>query len=128
VTHTRRCDEATRAGRLAKARQFLDAATLLADLADEPDVRDAYITLCVHAGIAAADVVCCRRLGVHAHGENHHEAIALLGRADRKLAGQLEVLLRMKTASGYSALPSTEAKRKQAGRAARALVDAATTA
>jgi len=30
---------------------------------DANDVADAYVTLCVHAGIAAADVICCTRFG-----------------------------------------------------------------
>jgi hypothetical protein len=48
-------------------------------LADEAaDVADAYVTLLVHAGIAASDVICCARLGEHAQGDNHVEAVALL--------------------------------------------------
>lgn len=59
------------------------AATLVYDipnstvraLADEAaDVSDAYVTLLVHAGIAAADVICCQRLGEHALGDSHAEA------------------------------------------------------
>jgi hypothetical protein len=60
---------------MAKARQFSDAATLISELAsDDSNLGDAYITLCVHAGIAAADVVCCSRLGVHASGQDHAAA------------------------------------------------------
>lgn len=45
-------------------------------MADENnEVADAYVTLCVHAGIAAPDVICCASLGEHAQGENHSEAI-----------------------------------------------------
>lgn len=56
-------------GRLAKARQFADAAHDVLALAGEADdVADAFVTLAVHAGIAAADVICCVRLGRHARG------------------------------------------------------------
>ena len=72
---TRRCTDADRRGRLAKARQFLEAVELVEALADEDDLLDAMVTLCVHAGIAAADVICCARLGEHATGQNHTEAV-----------------------------------------------------
>ena len=49
---------------------------------DESDLCDSHVTLCVHAGIAAADVICCARLGRHAHGENHDEAIGLIEKVD----------------------------------------------
>jgi len=120
-----RCTKATRAGRLDKATQFADAADIIETLVDGDDLGDAYITLCVHAGIAAADVLCCVRLGEHAQGENHDEAIALLRTADRELSGDLSTLLGMKTFAGYSAIKSTAPKRKRAGRAMRRLVDAA---
>jgi hypothetical protein len=47
---------------------------------DEHDVGEDYVTLCVHAGIAGADVICCIALGVHALGEDHNEALTLRGR------------------------------------------------
>ena len=65
---------------MKKAEQFFEAAETIRELAtDEAEVADAYVTLCVHAGIAAADVVCCIELGKHAQGEDHNEAVALLG-------------------------------------------------
>ena len=79
--------------------------------------------MCVHAGIAAADVICCAQLGVHASGENHNDAVGLLAKVDMGMARHLDTLLRMKTRSGYSAAPSSEADRKKAGRAANALVE-----
>lgn len=66
-----RCTEAMRRGRLQKGRQFLEAASMIGLLADESDLIDAHITLCVHAGIAAADVICCARLGIHASGQKN---------------------------------------------------------
>jgi hypothetical protein len=115
-----------RAGRLRKAVQFLDAAQLVRDLADEDSaVSDAYVTLCVHAGIAAADVICCARLGEHAHGESHADAVALLARADAASAKHLRTLLAAKTKAGYSHLPASTDELKRTARAAAVLVETA---
>ena len=83
-----------------------------------------YVTLCVHGDIAAADAVCCARPGEHAHGQNPAEAVALLRKVDPKLARHLEILLGLKTKAGYSELPATASNRRQAERAAAALVKA----
>lgn len=58
---TRRCNQQTIRGRRAKAVGFWESACDLEELADGPDDRpDSYVSLCVLAGIAAADVICCR--------------------------------------------------------------------
>jgi hypothetical protein len=104
----------------------MEAANLIETLADEGrDIADAYVTLCVHAGIAAADVMCCARLGRHARGDDHGSAVALLERAGPDLAKHLRVLLGLKTKAGYTAIPVSGSDHIRAGRAARALVDAA---
>ena len=65
-------DASVRRGRLAKAEQFATAAAELRHSSDgAADLDDVYVTLCVHAGIAAADVICARKLDVHAQGQNH---------------------------------------------------------
>jgi hypothetical protein len=120
------CDRATIDGRLAKARQFFEAATAIRDLADdEATVGDAFVTLCVHAGIAAADVICCRRLGYHVQGESHAEAIDELAKVSKERAKDLRVLLGMKTRAGYGDAPVSTEQRKRAIRAADRLVRAA---
>jgi hypothetical protein len=129
MARTKPCNAALTAGRLRKAQQFMDQAEAILDLADDQaEVADAYVTLCAHAGIAAADVICCRNLGEHAYGDSHHEAVQLL-RTVRpngpKLAQALNALLTVKTRAGYSSEPVTADQRKRAGRAARQLVDAA---
>lgn len=122
----RPCTVEVRRGRLRKAQQFYDAAVMTAELAgDDDDVGDAYVTLCVHAGIAAADVICCVALGQHAVGESHNEAVALLASADKSLSGHLRTLLNLKTSSGYGHTPTTDADQKRAGRSASALMAAA---
>jgi len=120
-----KCGESDRRGRLNKAKQFLAAAEIIETIADDDDLLDAHITLCVHAGIAAADAICCARLGVHAQGQNHNEAVGLLEQVDPTLAKELSKLLAMKTKAGYSSTPSTAANRKSVARSANHLVAAA---
>lgn len=126
MSRTVECTPAIRSGRRAKARQFLDEAEKILELADDPaDVADAYVTLLVHAGIAAADVICCAELGIHAQGESHNDAIALLAKANGRHAKDLRTLLAMKTKAGYSEIPVSSPERTRATRAAVRLVDAA---
>jgi hypothetical protein len=98
---THECDENTANGRLRKAEQFLEAAELIRGLTDdEAEVGDAYATLCVHAGIAAADTLCCIALGRHATGEDHNAAVQLLSSVTPpggELGKSLRTLLAMKT-------------------------------
>lgn len=123
---TKACTAAERAGRLAKADQFLRAAELVDVYSDDgDDLADSCTTLCVHAGIAAADAICCARLGEMARGEDHRSAIELVGKVDRALANDLGALLGMKTRAGYDHTPISGADRKRAFRMANRLVAAA---
>jgi len=123
------CDDTTRAGRWRKAEQFLEAAMTIRDLADdEAEVGDAFVTLCVHAGIAASDVICCAALGRFVQGEDHNEAIAELSKVrpdGKELGGDLRALLAMKTRAGYGAPAVNADQRKRAWRRAERLVDSA---
>lgn len=112
-------------GRLAKAEQFWEVAGMVRDLADEQDpseIGDAYVTLCVHAGIAAADALCCAGLGEHAQGEKHDDAVQLLAKVDVEASRALRALLGLKTKAGYSHTSATTGEFKRAGRSAEALV------
>ena len=128
---SRRCDETTAAGRLRKANQFFEAAEVVGDLADdEADVRDAVVTLLVHAGIAAADVICCKALGLFAIGsESHNEAVTLLARVrhpdGKQLSRRLGQLLSVKTKAGSTHRSVTAAEYRRAQRATEQLVRAA---
>ncbi len=123
---TNPCDAQVLAGRRAKAAQFAEAARSVRILADESDdVGDAFVTLAVHAGIAASDVLCCVRLGEHAKTESHHDAVTLLEKADRDAAKHLRTLLGMKTRAGYSHTPVSSQEALRAERAMNALVDLA---
>lgn len=95
---------------------------------DEHETGDAFVTLCVHAGIAAADVLCCIALGEHAEGENHNDALDLLSRArpdGADLANSLRPLLGMKTHAEHSHRAVTAEDRERAFRNADKLVRAA---
>lgn len=73
-------------------------------------------------------MLCCKRLGEHAAGENHNEAIALLAKVDRARAKNLSTLLALKTPVSYGPGRSTADDGKRARRAADQLVEAARTA
>lgn len=109
-------------GRLKKATEFLDAATLIAD---DDAYSNASVNLLVNAGIAASDVICCVRLGVHAKGENHDEAASLLAKADPAVERHLRVLLGVKSKVAYTHEPVSAQERKKSTRAAEALVETA---
>jgi hypothetical protein len=89
---------------------------------DDEEIADAYVTWCVHAGIAASDVICCARLGQHHDGKNHNTATRLLATVETDYSKHLKALLDMKTRSGYSALLTSRTDQRRAGRAAAALV------
>jgi hypothetical protein len=131
ATRLRNCNEGIADGRFAKAEQFLEAATTIRDLADdEAAVGDALVTLCVLAGIAASDVICCKALGHFVQGEDHLQAIAELSKVvpdGKRLGNDLRALLQMKTQAGYAAPPVSAEQRKRAWRRAETLVEAART-
>lgn len=129
ATRLRECGEGVASGRFRKAEQFLDVAEMVRDLADdEADVGDALVTLCVHAGIAASDVICCEALGRFVQGDDHLQAIAELSKAtpdDDTLSKDLRALLQMKSRAGYAAPPVSAEQRTRAWRRAERLVEAA---
>lgn len=115
-----------RAGRLEKARSFREAAEVTEQfMTDGADLRDAYVTLCVHAGIAAADVICMNALGEYYAGQRHDEAARLLEKVDKALARHLATLLAMKTKAGYSDIPVSNEQITRPRRAMEVLVDRA---
>jgi hypothetical protein len=114
---------------MRKAAQFLEAAEILRDTVhDQEEIGDPLVTLCVQAGIAAADAICCRALGEHARSEDHAQAVDMLRRAGKdgpQLASALAALLGMKTKASYDAIPVSGEQRARAHRRAKQLVDAA---
>lgn len=130
MARERPCDAAIMRGRLARARSFLEAAELVAELVDGDDdaqleLAAALVTLWVHAGIAAADVICCIRLGRHHLGDAHQSAVALLRSADTDQAPALDRLLQLKAPAGYGHRLVSARDRLRARRAAEGLVQRA---
>jgi hypothetical protein len=105
---------------MSKANEFFDAADHLGE-----EMPNAAGDLYVDAGIAASDVLCCLRLGVHSNSGNHSEAIALLKRADGGSERHLNTLLNLKNKAAYTHQDLTSAELKKMNRAAEHLVEAA---
>ncbi|CAN5787279.1 hypothetical protein BH23ACT2_BH23ACT2_23310 [soil metagenome] len=101
---------------------------MIADSTTDDDLIDAHVTLCVNAGVAAADSLCCARLGEHAQGQDHREAVDLLAKVDPKLARHLSTLFASKTKAAYSEVSASSADRRKVERVAATLVRAATDA
>ncbi|MGE2691486.1 hypothetical protein [Mycolicibacterium pulveris] len=117
---TRDCDAAVIAGRLSKAVEFYDAAAHLED-----DMPNAAGDLFVDAGIAASDVICCVRLGVHSNSGAHSDAITLLARAHKGFEKYLSTLLNLKSKAAYTHQALSTAECRRMNRAASHLVEAA---
>ncbi|TYQ10714.1 UNVERIFIED_ORG: hypothetical protein L601_002100000400 [Gordonia westfalica J30] len=116
----RTCDAAVTAGRMFKATEFFEAADHLGG-----EMPNAAGDLYVDAGIAASDVICCVRLGVHSNTGNHSEAVALLKRADSGSERYLNTLLNLKNKAAYTHQNLTPGELTKMSRAAEHLVEAA---
>jgi len=103
----------------------LKAAQLITPSVDDHQLHDVFISNCVYAGIAAADVMCCSKLGRHSVGPNHRDAVRLLRTVDSVSATHLDTLLNLKSGAGYSHVLSDEVARQKAETAATAMVEAA---
>jgi len=121
----RQCPPEVRSGRLKKAIDFLASADAIGIIVETREGTESYLQLCILAGIAAADVICCAKLGHHNHGEDHNAAVSLLRSIDSASAKNLNVLFQMKIRSGYGHKSSGADDKKRAGRAATALVEVA---
>lgn len=127
---TNQCTDATVAGRLRKAEQFMIAAQTIAAVLDQdedPDIDDAYVTLLVHSGIASADVICCKRLGEHSNSTNHADGVKMVKQAEKSAGAPLKRLLDLKTRAGYSPDAISGRDRTTAESSAQRLLDLART-
>ncbi|MGV0834499.1 hypothetical protein [Mycolicibacterium thermoresistibile] len=120
MASTRHCSSTVIAGRLSKAVEFFGAAEFL-----EEGMPNAAGDLFVDAGIAASDVICCVRLGVHSSSGTHSDAVALLERAAKGFERHLGTLLRLKNKAAYTHQALSTAECKKMSRAASFLVEAA---
>jgi hypothetical protein len=120
MAETRECNAAVTSGRLSKANEFFDAAEHLED-----DMPSAAGDLYINAGIAAADVICCVRLGMHSNTGNHNEARSLLKKADSGSERYLATLLGLKNTVAYTHKPISNSECKRMNRAASHLLETA---
>ncbi|WP_423260635.1 hypothetical protein [Herbiconiux sp. 11R-BC] len=117
------------AGRRAKLHQFHEAVNVIRTVVDDDDeLIDVVVTLCVHAGIAASDVICLRSLGHYWRSGNHAEAVTHLRRVDPESARLLHELLNLKSRAAYGHDAVTKAQLTKATRAMDRLVEAASLA
>ena len=116
----RDCDAVVIAGRMSKANEFFTAGDHLGG-----ELPNAAGDLYVAAGIAASDVICCVRLGVHSNTGNHNEAVALLKQAHSGSERHLNTLLNLKNKAAYTHHDLTSAELKKMNRAAEHLVESA---
>ncbi|MFN2538881.1 MAG: hypothetical protein ABR549_12165 [Mycobacteriales bacterium] len=118
------CNPAEAKTRLQDAREFLELASLKAD-DNSRAAQKAAAANAVLAGIAAADAICCVRLGRRSSSSNHDDAVRLLAEVDGALARHLAVLIEIKTPSQYGTSLLNKDKVIRAMRAASELVSAA---
>lgn len=119
------CARADGRARLAKAEQFLAAAELAST---DGALRSAEASLLVDAGIAAADAICCARLGERSADGSHAAAVDLLAGVDRAAAKQLRTLLGLKHLAQYDTADPPASRLATARRAAAGMVDTARSA
>jgi len=113
--------------RLKAARAYLDVAELILD-----DDREEFASVAagnaVLAGIAAADALCCKGLGVRARGRDHREAAELVKSASAngpRHKTLLNRLLDLKDEAHYGFLDVSATRASRAVKTARELVQSA---
>jgi hypothetical protein len=129
-SRTQPCDRSDAAKRFDQARAFADLAELDPESDDGP-TRSAAVSNAVLAGIAAADSICCRRLGRHAAGDDHQQAIALVqeaGDVGWKARRHLEALVSIKHKAQYEEVNPTVSEARKAIRAMRSILELASDA
>lgn len=120
------CSPAECRARREQARAFLEVA----DLVLTQDRREAHVAaaLAVLAGIAAAEAICGFSLRKWSRGQDHTQAVMLLGEValrDTTLPAKLQRLLADKEAVHYSSTLITVEKAKTMVRQAAALLSEA---
>lgn len=113
--------------RLEQAKAFAELAELDPFASDGP-TRSAAVSNAVLAGIAAADAICCRRLGRHAAGNDHQQALDLLDQAGElgmSARKQLATLLSAKNKAQYEQVDPTVTEAKRVMRAMHRILELA---
>jgi len=126
-SRTRPCGPRDAAQRYEQARAFAELAELNPE-SDEGPTRSAAVSNAVLAGIAAADSICCRRLGRHAAGDDHQQGLGLVeeaGEVGREARRHLETLLSIKHKAQYEEVDLTVTEARRAIRAMRSILELA---
>lgn len=129
-SRTRPCSPQDAAQRYNQASAFADLAELDPESDDGP-TRSAAVSNAVLAGIAAVDSICCRRLGRHAAGDDHQQALALVeeaGDVGREARRHLETLLSVKHKAQYEEVDPSATEARRAIRAMRTILELASEA
>lgn len=118
------CGRPEAADRSLIAIKYLQVAEVAA--AGKPDSADRNVAAgnAVLAGVAAADALCCLRLGTRSRAADHGAAVQLLEQVDRKLAQDLHTVLGVKDFAHYGHDFLTSSRLSTVLRAARRLVEA----
>ncbi|NDL60386.1 hypothetical protein [Phytoactinopolyspora mesophila] len=121
------CGKSEAQNRVRTARMYLDVASV-AGTEEKVEARGVAAGNAVLAAIAAADSICCARLGKRHRGQDHSGAIGLLKTVQPEgaaLARDLQVALSVKDPAHYGETFLAENKLKITMRAASRLVHAA---
>lgn len=94
------CGKAAARARLAVAMEYQNLANSIS-IVNTDSARNATAGNAVLAGIAAADAICCIRLGERSASSDHSDAVTLLAKVDKKLAQDLATLIGQKPISHY---------------------------
>ena len=126
-SRTQPCGPQDAAQRFDQAKAFATLAALDPE-SDEGPTRSAAVSNAVLAGIAAADSICCRRLGRHAAGDDHQQSLGLVeeaGDVGREARRHLETLLSIKHKAQYEEVNPTFTEARRAIRAMRSILQLA---
>jgi hypothetical protein len=127
TSRTRRCNPQDGAQRHHQAKAFAELAELDPFSSDGP-TRSAAVSNAVLAGIAAADTICCRRLGRHAASNEHQQALDLLDQAGdlgTSARRDLAIMLSAKNKAQYEQTDPTVTEAERVIRTMRHLLELA---
>jgi hypothetical protein len=122
------CSAAEGKSRFRTAQAYVEVADLVLDERNRDEHLNVAAGLAVLAGIAAADSICCARLGRRHRGDDHRGAAELLRQATPdgpELATKLLRLLDVKDAAHYGVGVVASPKARSALAWARRLVERA---
>lgn len=123
---TQPCSMTEARTRLGHARKFLEVAEMTAGEAGDLEYASAAAALAVLAGIAASDAACCAALGRRSRGQDHQQAIGLVGQVEPggpEAAKALRRLLNLKDEAQYGFFDVGGQDLRAAVRQARVLAD-----